>query len=265
MEKIRDLNFIDTLLPLAAIIFIIGTGVVLLNQHFQKNLSIQKLRQEALKSKHQNDLLRSSIHAQEEERRRIAQDLHDEVGSIISIMRMHLVMLEKQHAAGEGSLLAGLQNTRQLSETALASIRSISHQLMPPQLASFGLIETLESVVEQIEKTGKITIQLHAPPSVTDLSWIVNLALYRIVMELINNTIKHADAKEIKIDIQCDNRYITCHYADNGKGLQEKDMNKGLGYKSIEGRVSSLEGKLEWGNHAAGGFYATIQIPVGIQ
>ena len=265
METIRDINFIDTLLPLAVIVFIIGTGVVLLNQHFQKNLSIQKLRQETLKSRHQIDLLRSSIHAQEEERRRIAQDLHDELGSIISIMRMHLVMLEQQHTGGTESLLAGLQNARQLSETALASIRSISHQLMPPQLASFGLIETLESVVEQIEKTGNITIQLNAPSSVTDLSWIVNLALYRIVMELINNTIKHANAKQITVDIQCDNRYITCYYTDNGKGLPEKDMGMGLGHKSIEGRVSALEGKLEWGNQAAGGFFATIQIPVEIQ
>jgi signal transduction histidine kinase len=265
METITHLNFLDILLPLAVVIFMIGIGVVLLNRHFQRNLAIQKWKQEALKSNHQNDLLRSSIHAQEEERRRIAQDLHDELGSVISIMRMHLVMLEQQHAAGAESLLAGLHNARQLSETALASIRSISHQLMPPQLASFGLTETLGSVIEQINKTGKITIELNAPSPETDLSWIVNLALYRIVMELINNTIKHAGAKQVKIDILRDSQYIKCYYTDDGKGLPEKDKGKGLGHKSIEGRVSSLEGKLEWGNSAAGGFYALIQIPAGVQ
>jgi len=65
METIRNLNFLDALLPMAMIIFIIGMGVILLNQHFQKNLTAQKLQQEALKAVHQNDLLRSSIFAQE--------------------------------------------------------------------------------------------------------------------------------------------------------------------------------------------------------
>jgi signal transduction histidine kinase len=262
METIKDLNFLYTLLPLAVIIFIIGVGVLLLNQHFQKNLSDQKLKQEALKRIHQNDLLRTSIHVQEEERKRIAQDLHDELGSVLSIMRMQLVLLEQQSSEKAQSLLTGLQGARQLSEKAMAGIRSISHQLMPPQLESFGLIKTLESVIWQINNTGEITIELTSSSPMTNLSWIVNLGLYRIVMELINNTIKHADAKQIKIDFFRSVRYIICCYSDDGKGLSENNIDKGLGHKSIEGRVSSLEGKLEMGNGATGGFYALIELPV---
>lgn len=276
METIRNLNFLDALLPMAMIIFIIGMGVVLLNQHFQKNLTAQKLQQEALRAIHQNDLLRSSIFAQEEERRRIAHDLHDEVGSIISIMRMHLVIMEGQSAAltgdapnpegtaptGAASTLEGLQNVRRLSDNALASIRSISHQLMPPQLESFGLTDTLKTLVGPIGKAGGLSIDIGDPESTRDLSWIINLALYRIIMELINNTIRHAGAGEVRISIRRDNRYVICHYKDDGKGLPEKYGGKGLGHKSIEGRVRALEGVLEMGNDPTGGFFAMVRIPL---
>lgn len=262
MEASKNLIFLNMLLPMAVIIFIIGVGVVLLNQHFQRNLSLQKLKQEELKSRHQNDLFLSSIHAQEEERKRIAQDLHDELGAVISIMRMHLVMLEQQ--SSEESQLAGLQNARQLSETALASIRSITHQLMPPQLVSFGLTATLESVTEQINRTQEINIQLTSVFTTGDLSWIVNLGLYRIIMELINNTIKHARARQVSIDLSQEGQYIRCEYTDDGIGLQEEHAGKGLGHKSIEGRVSALGGQLQFGNSPGGGFYAIIELPMNV-
>jgi len=265
METIKNADFINALLPLAIIIFIIAIGVVLLNQHFQKNLSLQKLEQKVLKSNYQNELLRSSIHVQEEERKRIAHDIHDELGAVLSIIRMHLLMLEQQSTGNAAHLLAGLQNVRQLSETVLASIRSISHQLMPPQLETFGLIKTLESVIEPINQPGNIYIRLTSLPGMPDLPWLTSLDLYRIIMELINNTIKHARASEVHIDITYTEPYIVCTYTDNGIGLPENAINKGLGHKSIEGRVSVLEGTLEWGNQKeAGGFYAIIQIPVGL-
>ncbi|SEW44379.1 Histidine kinase-, DNA gyrase B-, and HSP90-like ATPase [Chitinophaga sp. YR573] len=261
METIKDLSFLDTLLPLAVVIFIIGIGVVFLNLHFQRNLTVQKLKQEALKNLYQNDLLRSNIHAQEEERKRIAHDLHDELGAVISIMRMHLMVLEQQST---GNLQDGLLNVRQLAETALGSIRSISHQLMPPQLESFGLLTTLESVISQINQTDQIIIELTYSDALEDLPWIVNLGLFRIVMELINNTIKHANAKSVKIDFLRYGQHLTCHYSDDGVGLTKDNINKGLGHKSIEGRVNSLGGKLEFGNGETNGFYAIIELTVSI-
>jgi signal transduction histidine kinase len=263
METIKDLNFLDTLLPLAVIVFIIATGVVLLNQHFHKKLYQQKLEQETLKTVHQNELLRSSISIQEEERKRIAQDLHDELGAMLSIMRMHLVMLELQNPAPPENILPGLQNARQLSETALASIRSISHQLMPPQLEKFGLIKTLESVTDQINDAGRINIQLALLSDIPELSWDINLGLYRISMELITNTIKHAAAKNINIDFGWLTGYITCMYTDNGKGLTQSHPGNGSGLKSIEARASALKGTVEFGNTTdRNGFYAFIKIPV---
>jgi signal transduction histidine kinase len=238
--------------------------VVLLNQQFHKKLYHQKLERETLKGLHQNELLRSNIYIQEEERKRIAQDLHDELGAVLSIMRMHLVMLEQQSSGMDEKILSGLKNTRELAETALVSIRSISHRLMPPQLEKFGLVKTLETITDQINEAGKIQIQLTAAPGISEMSKDINLGLYRITMELISNTMKHADAKNICIDFSCHPGYVTCQYSDNGKGLPETSLQHGLGLKSIEARVSALKGTVESGNNKeAEGFFAFIKIPSG--
>lgn len=285
MEKIRNLNFLDTLLPLAVVVFIVCLGVVLLNQQFQKNLFRQRAREDALKNAHQQDLLRANIDAGEHERKRIAQDLHDELGAVLSILRMNLVLLEQQQTDGVEALKAGLQNTRMLSETAMAGVRNISHRLMPPQLESFGLIVTLESVIAQITATGQLIIRLAVPSPIGDLPWATSVSLYRIIMELINNTIKHAEATEIKIALCRTVDRIDCHYWDNGRGLHAKPSAPGsppgeplasagetpdppakpsapgLGLKSIQARVSALRGECEMGNAAGGGFFASIKIP----
>lgn len=262
MEAIKDLRFIEALLPLALIIFIICVGVVFLNLHFQRNLSMQKLKQEALKTEYQQELLRVQIQAQEEERKRIAHDLHDELGAVLSIMRMHLMVLEQQPEGTTGNWQENILNIRHLSETAMASIRSISHRLMPPQLESFGLLAALESVTEQLNNTGEIQITLNSYSSLDELPWLVNLGLFRIIMELINNTLKHAAATTVNISFTEQQPYLICHYQDNGKGLPLTGTGKGLGHKSMEGRVNVLSGKLNMGNNPEGGFYATIEIDV---
>ena len=262
METIKNPIYIDVLIPLMVIVFIIGVGVVLLYQHFQKNLFIHKLKQETMKANYHNDLLRSNIRAEEEERKRIAQDLHDEMGAVLSIMRMNLVLLEQQSQQTSVSLTPRLENVRKLTETAITSMRNISHRLMPPQLETFGLVKTLEAVARQINETGKIDIQILAPEQMTDLPWVIKLGLYRIVMELINNTIKHSGASQVTIDIHSSNEQVICQYHDNGMGLDKSNAVTGLGFKSIEGRINAMNGFFEIGNEPSQGFIATIRIPL---
>lgn len=263
MEATNNLNFLATLLPFSIVIFIIAVGVVLLNQHFQKNLYLQKLTEKKLKIQHQNELLRSSINTQEEERKRIAQDLHDELGSVLSIMRMHLILLEEQSSQNSNNIPSVVQTVRKLSETAMTSVRSISHQLMPPQLENFGLVRTLEAVINQGHNIGSLDIRLSAPDNFPQLSWHTSLGLYRIVMELISNTIRHADASIVDIQFEYHNQLLICKYEDNGKGLIKLNTQQGLGLNNIEGRVSSLNGSIGLtGSREDAGFRALIQIPL---
>lgn len=138
MEAVKSSGLIEILLPMLAIVFIVAVGVVMLYMHFQKNLFAQTLEKERLKNTHQADLLRSNMLTQEEERKRIAHDLHDELGAALSIMRMHIMMME-QNNSDVPAISSGLQNLRTLSETALSSMRGISHRLCHPSWKRLAL------------------------------------------------------------------------------------------------------------------------------
>ncbi len=263
MEPGNHITFIETLLPFAGIVFLIAIGVVLLTQQFRKNLYRQQLQQEELKNKHQLELLRSSIRVQEEERKRIAQDMHDELGATLSITRMHILQAERQHGAGAEKLLADLQAMRQLTESSLETMRRISHELMPAQIEKFGLVKTLEGIVEQLNATDNLEITLQTPGDLINIDPEIQLALYRIFMELINNTLKHAEASRITIELQLESQSINAYYSDNGKGLDTENKGTGLGHKSIEGRISSVGGTISIGNNDLGSFCAVISAPLG--
>lgn len=259
METAEDLSFVSTLLPLAGIIFIIAIGVVLLTQQFRKNLYLQRLEQEELKNRHQLELLRSSIEVQEAERKRIAQDLHDELGAVLSIVRMHLVQMEKRQGAAENPAL--LKNVRTLVETSLANMRRISQQLMPPQLETFGLISALEAIARQVNSGGQMELKLSAGEELNDLAWPVKLGLYRICLELINNSIKHSGAGCIEIGFSIEDDCVICNYSDNGRGLSGQGKGTGLGFMNLEGRARSLGGQFELKDSEGKGFAAVVKIP----
>jgi signal transduction histidine kinase len=261
MAPTQEMTFLNTLMPLAGIVFTIAIGVILLNQHFRKNLYRQMLQQEELKTKHQNDLLRANIEAQEEERKRMARDMHDELGTVLSIARMQLVQMEQQQTSN-GALGTSLQRVRLTTEAALTSLRRLSHQLMPPQLEEFGLIKTLESTCSQIIATNHINVQFTADKDLPRWHSSIELGLYRICMELINNTIKHAAAKNIQITIgQEGQQIIIFSYRDDGRGLMERKQVEGLGFRNMETRASSIGATLETGNGENGGFRAIVRIP----
>lgn len=250
-----------TILPLAGIIFIIAVGVVLLIQQFHKNLYRQKLEAEELKYKHQADLLRSSIKAQEEERKRIAHDMHDELGAVLSIAKMHLVQLEEKEKNRPGELLTALRNIRSLTETSMASMRRISHVLMPPQLETFGLVKTLESFARQANSAGGTQIHIKSEGNLLEIPWETSLGLYRIIMELVNNTIRHAGANNITIELENGNGNVRCIYTDDGRGMTPASEWYGIGFKSMEGRLSSLRGTMEFPGPDKG-FRVVISIPL---
>jgi signal transduction histidine kinase len=260
METSQNVNFLSTLLPFSVIIFLIVLGVLLLNQQFNKKLYSQKLEKEKLKARHQFELLQSSIAVQEEERKRIARDLHDELGAALSMTRMHLVQIEQQSTQHGTALTTRLQNVRTMTEKALASMRRISHELMPPQLESFGLLQTLESTAAEINKLDQLHVEISAPENFPRSSLAIELGLYRVCMELINNTIRHAQASRICIQLQQVQDSLRLDYRDNGKGLPEGNSKKGIGQRSIETRVHSMGGNLTMKNHEEGGIQVVIEL-----
>jgi signal transduction histidine kinase len=267
METGQGVSLIDVIIPFTVVLFIIAVGVVLLYTNFQKNLYRQELDKAALKSAQHEELLRNSIFVQEEERKRIANDLHDELGAVISIIRMNLVLIQqkvKQKMTISQGLISSVESLISLSESGIASVRSISHELMPPQLEAFGLVKTLEYFTEKINASGKILIFLSEKNELPPLPWPITLGLYRIIMELINNSIKHACAETVVIDFEYDSYYLLCHFQDDGKGINLASEDKpGMGFKNIEARTMALKGIFEYGSNTDNiGFKALIKLPV---
>lgn len=230
----------------------------------EKNTELERakgLLEIEVKYLHQQQLLKSSIQTQEEERKRIAQDLHDELGAVLSIARMHLVQIQNHKAMDMAAMQSGLQQARMLTETALATMRRISHDLMPPQLENFGLIKTLESITTQVQDAKKISVHFQTPDDLLRWPLPIELGLYRICMEMINNTLKHAEATQISIDLKQVFSETVFVYADNGKGLPPV-FTASHGFKNMEARVNSMGGSLSIGNGSRGGFCATIKIPL---
>ena len=198
METTTEVTLLTILVPLASVISIISIGVILLNQHFRKNLYKQKLEQEEIKIRHQQELLRSTIGAQEQERQRIANDLHDELGAMLSMARMQIKQLQKQ----PGSIAnTSLENLQEIVETSLASTKRICYQLMPPQLERYGLETSLEALAEQINAVEKTQAFITISDNFPRFSNAIELGLYRIVSELANNTLKHSGASEVSVDV----------------------------------------------------------------
>jgi signal transduction histidine kinase len=261
VETSEQINLFSLLLPILAVIFIIAVSVIVLNSHFQKNLFKQKLVQEELLIKHQQDLLKSSIEVQEEERKRMAADLHDEMGATLSLIRMNIVTIEKNNGT-ETDWQNQLLILKSLTETAMSSIRRISHDLMPPTLLHFGFIASLNQIADTVKHSNDIDVEINSSDNMPVLSWSINLGLYRISMELFNNTIKHAKANKVNISIHIDNQQLHFKYTDNGIGISKATEKNGLGQKSIEARVVAMNGIIKTGNNAPNGFYTHIEIPL---
>ena len=263
MAESESIKLFQTLVPLIGLAVLIVLGVVLMVHQFQRSLFRQRLGQEQLKMQQQQELLRTAIDVQEQERQRIAADLHDELGARLSVA---LRLLRQGHGATPAASEVNNALLPQLEEhleQALDATRRISYELMPPQLVNLGLHSALLVLVEDVRQAGRLQVGLTRSGAGDNLPWTVQLGLYRMISELLHNTLKHAEATAVSIELEDTTEWVICHYQDNGKGLPAEQKANGLGLQSLKARTTSLNGRLDWGNGTAGGFFATIHLPIG--
>jgi len=243
LEKPQDLSFTSALIPLSLLVFLLATGVVLINHYFQKSLHRQRLIQERLKLEYQKDLLKSTVQAQEEERKRIGQDLHDEVGSVLSSLRILIEMAYERGSTVEDKNF--LNQSKKTIDQVIYRIRNISHQLSPLMKGPFGFYDALHELFDTVNMAGTHSVNLDFKENQipAQLSDNTSIALYRILAELINNTLKHAKANRIEAMVSYQEAIFTILYKDNGIGFtyDPNIRSRGMGLKSIEGRLNVLD------------------------
>lgn len=191
-------------------------------------------------------LLDAVIEAEEKERRRIAKDLHDGLGPILATLNMYLEWLHEKGKTDEHPDILDL-SVASVKE-AMITLKNISNNLSPHMLEKFGLLSAISSFVELIKKVSRVKFTIDS--NVNDrLSPVVEISLYRIVTECINNTLKHSQSTEIVIQLRKNENTLHLVYTDNGKGFDIASAMKGhsgMGLHNIQNRINTLGGRVNF-------------------
>lgn len=205
--------------------------------------------------------LESMIKGQEEERERIAKDLHDSLGGLLSTIKLRYDNLSHQYA--HSSAAAEVVKVHKLIDEACAEVRNISHDLKPGALEELGLIDAIQDMLNRFENEDQqIIFQAYGLEDEQKLDSNTIIYTYRIVQELVNNASKHSKAKEILVQLSLSNDQLEIIVEDDGIGFDENMKQKGMGLDNIKSRVSYLKGELSVRSEPEKGSSIYIVIPL---
>jgi signal transduction histidine kinase len=235
---------------------------ILINIRNRNKLLRQKRNAQEAVLQHQKDLLHATINSQEEERKRIGSDLHDEVGSALSTLRMYIQKFTHEPEAGITSEF-GIKS-RSMIDSIITNTRNISHDLSPITGGAYGLSDALEDFCDQVNEAGRleITLSIANENILNQLDLTHALALYRVIRELIKNTVTHAEAKHITIDFRDNDGHLYLIYKDDGKGMEKTTGQKGMGMNNIESRLGMIGASYEIRTGPGRGFEIAIRVPI---
>lgn len=204
--------------------------------------------------------IKAEITAQENERKRIAADLHDELGPVLSSVKFKINSLDIANNEDQEVL----DNTNKNIDSMMVRMREISNDLMPNTLIRKGLVMALEEFIPSVNKSNGLEIKF-AYSNVPDLSAEKAINLYRILQEIIHNTIKHANASDLRIELKGEKNTIILLTEDNGKGFDynriSKDQ-KGLGLRNLLSRTEVIGGSMYVESQPNKGAKYTFEIPL---
>ena len=203
------------------------------------------------------------IEAEENERKRIASDLHDGIGQMMSAAKMNLSALENEINFHSEKQKHNYEKIVSLVDESCREVRTVSHNMMPNALMASGLPEALQKFIDRINIKG-MDIHLHTDGLDGSLDSNIKSVLYRIVQECVNNVLKHAQATHLDIAVLKDEDGINATIEDNGVGFDTSGLNdfRGIGLKNIMRRISYLKGKVEWNSTPGKGTLVAIYVPM---
>lgn len=204
----------------------------------KKNLENQQIKD--LLQEQETKTTYALLEGQDKERKRIAAELHDSLGSILVTLNMYADTLISKKPEEMEKLAKKISETAQLANE---ETRKISHSLDSGMLKHFGLEAAIHQLSEAVSAARKIKFEVSIQLQEA-LSTETSLEIYRIIQELVNNTLKHAQCSTIRLDLTHIKGSLNLIYEDNGVGFKKEDIQFGMGLKNIENRVSKLDGEL---------------------
>ncbi len=256
MEE-ESVIYYGLIIGIIAMIILAG-GFILVFSNYQRGIMKKQQQLHQLEILHKQELINECLKSSEEERLRIAKDIHDELGGIFSTLILSLNLKQAEFTN------TNFNPIKEIAESGLKSVRRISHSIIPFELELLGLKGILANLLSNFEEHSKIKVDsiLHFYEDTFDKE--SQLAIYRIIQELLSNCIKHSGADKVELTITSSDNFSKLSYKDNGIGNKGSKITKaGVGLKNIESRASSLGGKVEFNiDDTLQGFNCVIIFPV---
>lgn len=238
------------------IIVLILILVILFVVAYQKRIANQRHALDEAEKEHRMHMLQATLEAQERERKRIASDLHDDIGSLLSALKLSVTFLEENE--GDEKRRQFLSQTRNKLDSGIEQVRRISHDIYPPALQKLGLWEALNDVIGLIQESGKIRVIIENKIEKSRFDAQTELAVYRVLQELLNNALRHSQASEIKIRIFEHPEGIRIIFLDNGIGMSLDEISEGLGFVTMRSRMKVIQGRISFQSQMGSGSIATL-------
>jgi two-component system, NarL family, sensor kinase len=250
LRKLMLFAFAAVLLLLSLIFYLLYNR----SRYKQKTAAAQLMAEEKLLR------LKEVVQAEEKERQRIARELHDGVGHLLSSAKLNLSVIEEQ----DDETKTAVENSMKIIDEALEETRTISHNLMPSALTELGFIAAIQQLARKINRAGKVKVKLQTDQENLDLNETKSTALFRIVQEVLNNMLKHADATSISISLNKNEQVLHLSIGDDGIGFDVNNINSssGIGWKNIFARADMIHAAININSEVGKGTTVQLQIPL---
>ncbi|MFK7932400.1 MAG: tetratricopeptide repeat protein, partial [Saprospiraceae bacterium] len=239
----------------------IVSGVLIYQQRMKrKELQLRYQQQEIQQLQQERKLVafNATLNGQEQERKRIAQDLHDGLGNLLTTVKQQFNQLTVTNSPQQLTF----KKTNQLLDEACNEVRKIAYEMMPQSLKRLGFSKAIYDLIQQFETTEKTAITLQSFGTEQALSEQTSIHLYRITQELLNNIRKHAQAKKVFLQLIFSENWLDLIVEDDGKGFDKHQIIKGLGLKGIQSRVEAIQGTMHLESQSTEGTCVNISIPI---
>jgi two-component system sensor histidine kinase DegS len=197
------------------------------NEKYKRQMSEQKIRSTSL------------VKGQESERKRIARDIHDGVGQMLTALKLNIESIAPEQLPEKEKVR--LEEARKLIGKTIAETRTITFNLMPNVLSDFGIVSAMKQLADQASKTSGASVVFSCPNSFSRLDKNIEIGVYRISQEAINNAVKYAQAKEISIELLLNDNYIYLNITDNGKGFNIKKPDLDSDHKKFNNGIYNMQ------------------------
>ncbi len=248
------IGFLVILIPIIGLLYLYYQKIQTQSELAKKQEEINAQKVTALKQEQELNLIKATLDGQDEERKRIAQELHDSIGGNLAGIKLQIASINSID-------LKPISN--QLDET-YQLVRDISHTLIPKKFREDNYIILLSEYVKNINNSNGIQVKLysHQENELNTIDEKIKMEVFKVIQELMTNTLKHAKASEVDIQLNLIDENVSLLFEDNGIGFNTKEVSEGIGFKNIKHRVSELSGTLHIDSFKNKGTVIAIEIPV---